>query len=332
MTLPRFVYLAPKTIEETLALMAGHGEGLEVVAGGTEIMGHLKHRMINPSYVLSLRNVPGLSGIKTEGTEIVIGSMTTLREVGRSPAIAKPWKALCQAADAVAAPPIQNIGTIGGNLLQNTRCLQFNQSEIVRKASGACIKTGGRTCLAVKGGDRCRSVYQGDMAPALIACGARVRFEKTGSSRFVMLEEIFSGSGQSPFTKDKDELLTEIRVPVPLGRFASSYKKLRLRSSLDYPLASAAVFLSLSNGGIDDARLVIGACGPSPVLVTAATDLLKGKGPKYINAKEVAETVSKVGEPINNLILPGAYRRKMFKILAARAINEALSDFTEAGS
>jgi 4-hydroxybenzoyl-CoA reductase beta subunit len=331
MTLPRFEYLAPKTIEETLALMAGHGEGLEVVAGGTEITGRLKHRLINPSYVLSLRNVPGLNGIRTEGGEIVIGSMATLREVGQSPAIAKPWKALFQAADAVAAPPIQNIGTVGGNLLQNTRCLQYNQSEIVRKASGACIKTGGRTCLAVKGGDRCRSVYQGDMAPALIACGARLRLEKTGSSRFVMLTEMFTGTGQSPFTMGKDELLTEIRIPVPLGRYASSYKKLRLRGSLDYPLASAAVFLSFSNGDIDDARLVIGACGPSPVLVTAAADLLQGKAPKNIDVKEVAETVSKVGEPINNLVLPGTYRKKMYKILAARAINEALSDFTEAG-
>jgi 4-hydroxybenzoyl-CoA reductase subunit beta len=332
MTLPRFEYLAPKTIEETLALMGSHGEGLEVVAGGTEIMGHLKHRMINPSYVLSLRNVPGLRGIRTDGNEIVIGSMTTLREIVQSPAVAKSWRVLCQAADAVAAPPIQNIGTIGGNLLQNTRCLQFNQSAIVRKASGTCIKTGGRTCLVVKGGDRCRSVYQGDMAPALIACGARVKLEKSGSSRFVMLAEIFTGSGQSPFTKGKDELLTEIRIPVPQGRFASSYKKLRLRGSLDYPLASAAAFISLSNGAIDDARLVIGACGPSPVLVPAAADLLKGKAPRNVNVKEAAETVSKVGEAVNNLVLPGAYRRKMFKILAARAINEALSDFTEAGS
>ena len=332
MALPHFQYLAPKTVEEALALMARHGEGLKVVAGGTEILGRLKHRLINPSYVLSLRNVAAMEGIRTEESEVVIGAMTTLREVAESGLLKDVCEAVSQAADAVAAPPIQNIGTLGGNLLQNTRCLQHNQSELVRKASGPCFKTGGRTCLAVKGGNRCFSVYQGDMAPALIACGARVKLERTGSSRFVMVEEIFTGSGESPFTVDNDELLTEIRIPVGPGPHTSSYKKLRLRGSLDYPLASAAVFLSFTNGLIDDARLVIGACGPSPVSVTEAADLLKGKAPETIDVKEVGKTASKVGEIVDNLLLPATYRRKMFKILAERAIDEALRDFTEAGS
>lgn len=330
MTLPRFEYVAPKTVEETLALMVGHGPGLEIVAGGTEIIGHLKHWLIKPLQVLSLRNVRELCGITMEGDEIVIGAMTTLREVAQSPVLALAWKGICKAADSIGAPPIQNIGTIGGNLLQNTRCFQYNQSEIVRNASGPCMKTEGPTCLVTKGRDRCRSVYQGDMAPALIACNAKVRLQKAGASRVLRLEEIFSGRGQSPFVLDQDELLTEVRIPVHQGRHTSSYKKLRLRNSLDYPLAAAAVSLSVSSDSvIEDARLVVGACGPSPVLVTAVGEALLGQTPDKVDAEIITETVSKVGEPVNNLLLPASYRRKMFSILAVRALNEALRDLME---
>ena len=292
----------------------------------------MKHRLVNPSWVLSLKGVQELRGIRTQGSELVIGSMTTLREVARSPAVAKASRAVAQAADAVAAPPVQNAGTVGGNLLQNTRCLQYNQPVLTRKASGLCIKTGGRACLAVKGGKRCLSVYQGDLAPALVVCGATVKLEKPGASRMLAVPELFSGSGQSPFTVGKGELLTEVRIPLPAGRSSSCYKKLRLRGSLDYPLASAAVFLSLKNGVIDEGRLVIGACGPSPVSVAEGASLLQGKAPGDADVKKAAEKASKAGEPVDNLSLPAAYRRKMFKILAARAIDEALRDLTEAGS
>jgi len=327
MTLPRFEYVAPKSIEETLTLMASHGPGLEVIAGGTEITSHFKHRLITPSQVLSLRNVRELYGITMEGNEIVIGAMTTLREVARSPIVASAWKGVCMAADSVGAPPTQNMGTIGGNVLQNTRCFQYNQSEIVRNASGPCMKTGGSTCLVTKGTDRCRSVYQGDMAPALIACNAKVKLQKAGASSVMALESIFSGSGQSPFVFGKDELLTEVRIPVPAGRHRLYYKKLRLRSSLDYPLASAAVSLSLSsNATIEGARLVVGACGPSPILVTAVGEALLGNRPGKVDVAKIMETVSITGEPINNLLLPASYRRKMFSILAVRALDEALHD------
>jgi 4-hydroxybenzoyl-CoA reductase subunit beta len=332
MTLPHFQYFAPASLEESLALMARIGDDLKVIAGATEITGRLKHRLVTPSCVLSLRKVPGLKGIRREENEIVIGAMTTLREIAESALIENACKAVCQAADAVAAPPIQNMATLGGNLLQNTRCLYYNQSELVRKAAKPCIKAGGITCLAVKGGKKCKSVYQGDMAPALLACGAKVKIEKTGSSRLIGLSELFTGSASSPFALGTDELLTEIRLPAPAGRHTSSYKKLRLRGSLDYPLASAAVFLSFDKGTVSDARLVFGAFGPAPVLVSETAALLKGKTPAGIDVKKVLEPVTKAPEAVDNLGLSGSYRRKMIKILAARALQEALDDSTKAGS
>ena len=332
MALPPFQYVAPATVDETLALLSEYGERIKVLAGGTEITGRLKQRLVTPSHILSLKNVPGFSGIATKEGEVVIKAGTTLREVIASPLLKPAFSAIIQAAEAVAAPPIQNIATIGGNLLQNTRCLEYNQSELVRKASGLCFKTGGGTCLAVKGGNRCFSVYQGDLAPALMAFDATIKVEKKGSSRILTVCDLFSGKGESPHTLSADELVTEIHLPVPASSFASSYKKLRMRGSLDYPLASACVFLSVGDGVAREARIVLSACGPSPLSRTEAAGLLKGKALTQIDVQEVADAAARGVEAADNLVLPASYRRKMFRVLAARAIREALDDLTKAGS
>lgn len=331
MSLAPFQYLAPVALDETLALLAQFGNDAALVAGGTEIIGRLKQRLIKPARVVSLRNVPGLCGIRAEGEEIVIGPMTTLREVAQSPVVAKACKALCQAADAVAAPPIQNVATVSGNLLQNSRCLYYNQSELVRKAGKPCLKVGGQACLAVKGSKKCFSVYQGDMAPALICCGAKVKLEKSGSSRFCTVAELFTGRGESPFSVGRDELLTEIRVPVPATPSASSFKKLRLRGSLDYPLASAACLLSLDKGSVSDAAIVVGACGASPVVVTEAANALKGRSPAAIDGSDAGELAAKAVEVADNLGLPGSYRRKMIRVMTVRALREVLAQLGKAG-
>lgn len=332
MSLPPFEYLAPVTVNETVGLLARLGDDAALVAGGTEIIGRLKQRLIRPSQVISLRNVYGMSGIRREGGELVIGAMTSLREVARSPVISGMYGAICAAADAVGAPPIQNIGTLGGNLLQNSRCLYYNQSEFVRKAGEPCVKVGGKTCLAVKGSKKCFSVYQGDMAPVLIAAGAQVGLVKNGASRLCTVAELFTGAGESPFTIAADELLTEVRLPISTVPAASSFKKLRLRGSLDYPLASASVFLSFNAGSISDAAIVIGACGPSPVAVSDAAEMLKGGTHDRVDVTRLGETAVKMVQAADNLGMPGPYRRRMIKVLTERALREALDRPSRAGA
>lgn len=331
MPLPSFRYLAPVTLDETLGLLARFGGDLAVLAGGTEIIGRLKQRLTKPESVVSLRNVPNLSGIRTEGAEMVIGPMTTLRELAQSPVVARVSRALSVAADSVAAPPIRNIATIGGNILQNTRCLYYNQSEFVRKAAEPCIKAGGNSCLTVKGSRKCFSVYQGDLAPALICSGAKAKIEKSGKSRVCTVAELFTGIGESPFSVEESELLTEIRVPIPAGTFASSFKKLRLRGSLDYPLASASVFFSFANGSIEEGKIVVGASAASPVVVTDAVKAVKGKLPDQVDADEAGELAAKAVVLADNLGLPASYRKKIIKVLTARAIREVIAQSGKAG-
>ena len=332
MRLPPFLYLAPRTKKEAVEMLSLHRGGVGIVAGGTDMVNRLRQRLVCPAYVMSLKGVADFRGIAPQRGCLVIAAGTTLREVGESQAVSASFSAIAEAAALAAAAPIRNVATIGGNLLQNTRCLFYNQSELVRSAAPPCLKQGGKACGAVKGARRCSSVYQGDMAPALIAFDAEAVLRKAGGQRKVPVAALFSGDGTHPFKIEEDELLTEIRLPLPGGAFASSYRKLRMRSGLDYPLASAACFLGLSKKGvIDRARLVIGAAGPAPLPVAGGAALLLGKRPEEVDPHAPADHAFREAKAIDNLPLPGAYRRKMVRVMAGRAVEAALAGLRGAG-
>ena len=327
MRIQPFVYLEPKSLKEALMMMDEHKDKLKVLSGGTETVALMKLRLIKPEYIMSLKRLSNLKGIRKQDKEVVIGGATTLLEIMQSPLLDSLFKGIVEAARSVAAPQIQNIATIAGNILQNSRCLFYNHSEIVRSGLAPCFKLKGHFCRAAKGAKHCFSVYQGDLAPALIAFGAKVKLEKKDRTRTVLVSDLFSGNAKEPINIEKDELLTKIILPLPQGRFGSSYQKLRMRGSIDYPLASvASVIFTDIKGHILDARVVLGAVGPLPKVVLKSSQLLQGKKPVDEGIEAVAEAAYKIAEGINNQPLPGLYRRKMIKVLVKRAIKSILKD------
>ena len=331
MRLPPFDVLEPRTVKDALVMMRDHKGALKVIGGGTELVGLMKLRLVAPRYVLSTRKIGALTGIEEKKREVMIGAGTTLREIMESPLLAQKFKAVTQSASSVAAYPLQTTATLGGNLLQTTRCLHYNQSEIHRKGLPACFKAGGNVCNAVKGARRCLSVYQGDMAPALISLNARVQLKKEGGSRKIPLADLYTGVGKNPLSIEPDELLTHISIPIPAGSYSSSYQKLRLRKALDYPIASAAAFISATEDKkVDKVRLVLGAAGPGPKIMENGAPLFKKND--YDEAIEaVSAGAAKLAEVIDNLSLPAWYRRKMVKVAAARALRDTLDDLEKAG-
>ena len=214
--------------------------------------------------------------------------------------------------------------------MQGTRCLFYNQSKVVREASAPCLKQGGKVCAAVKGSTRCFSVYQGDMAPSLIAFNARAVLRRDGGSRTVPVDALFSGNGTRPFSLRDDEMLTDIIIPLPRGVYGSAYQKLRLRSGLEYPLISSSVFAGVSKKGvIDRARIVIGAAGPLPLVVEKAAASLIGRKPGDADIEGAADHALRGVRPVDNLALPGLYRKKMTKVFTKRAIETALAGLGE---
>jgi 4-hydroxybenzoyl-CoA reductase subunit beta len=211
------------------------------------------------------------------------------------------------------------MATIGGNVLQDTRCMYYNQSGLVLNGLERCHKRGGNVCLAVKGSKRCFSVYQGDMAPALIAFDARCVLEKKGSTRTISLTELFTGNGAAPFAIKADELLTKIVIPQHEGVTRSAYRKFRLRSSIDYPLASAAAFVSATvDRKVAAYRIVLGAAGAAPRVVD--------RGSPEADVEVIAQRAFELAEGADTLQMPGAYRKKMVRVLTIRAIQAAIAD------
>jgi 4-hydroxybenzoyl-CoA reductase subunit beta len=281
----------------------------------------MKLRLIEPAFVVNIGKLRNMDGIDIGGTETVIGANTRLHDLAGAPLVIKRFRAIAEAAFQVGSPTITNMATVGGNLLQNTRCMYYDQSGIVLNGLERCHKRGGTVCLAVKGSKRCFSVYQGDMAPALIAFDARCVLEKKGATRTVSITELFTGNGVTPFAIGADELLTKIIVPKPKDSYSSAYRKLRLRGSVDYPLASAAAFVSVTNAKKATCRVVIGAAGAAPKVIDVAS--------REGDVEDIAQKAYDHAEEVDNLKMPGAYRRKMVSVLAKRAIQAAYDGIKE---
>lgn len=299
--LPEFEFKRPENLGEILSLLSQYGEEAALLAGGTDLIPRMKMGLKQPKVVLSLSGINDLSYIRQKGETLRIGTFTTIDELQRHPTIGSHYPALHEAALSTASETIRLRGTVGGNIMQDTRCMDYNQSQAWRASSETCFKMGGRICNAVKKGKRCFATYCGDLAPALISLGALVCLESEGGKREILLENIFTGNGEPPFSIRRGELLKEIIVP--LSKTAGRYKKLRLRRSIDYPLASIAMSSHQEGTG----RLVVGAVGPCPKIY------------EFSSFKELRSLIERAYEdaaPVMNMPLSPLYRKRMIRVMA----------------
>jgi 4-hydroxybenzoyl-CoA reductase beta subunit len=326
--LPSFEYLEPENLEEVLEFLAVNGEKARVIAGGTDLIVRMKQRLVEPAFLISLKNLQELSFTRQDNGVAAIGTMTPLSSLLDSDLIKANFPALLQALKLIGAPPVQHFrGTIGGNLCLQTRCLYYNQSALWRSGRTRCHKDNGETCYAEENSDRCRSANQSDGACALMALGAKVILASTRGKRILPMEEFFTGKGENPFAADPDEMVTEIHVPLTAKGQGSSFQKRTYRSALDFALVSAAASLAVDKGKITDARIAIGGAGASPLLLKEAAGILIGK--KHEDAGSIHETADQVQKHasafmVDNLGATLEYRQKMSGVMAKRAIKEAL--------
>src|SRR2546421_3235672 len=257
--LPPFRYLAPGTIEQATRMLAQEGEQAMLVAGGTDLYPNMKRRQFTPPVVIGLRGIAALkriSGSPDQGMRV--GAGVTLTTLAEHPVFLEHYAALATAAGSVSTPQLRNMGTIGGNLLLDTRCNYYNQTEFWRHSIGYCMKKDGDICLVAPGSPRCWAISSADSAPVLISLGAEVRLVSGRGERVLPVRELFRDDGMEPYTRERDEVLTEILLP-PADGWRSVYLKLRRRGSFDFPILGVAVAVRFNDDGtISDARLTLG--------------------------------------------------------------------------
>ena len=323
MRLPKFEHLQPESLEEALDLLSEHGEEAKVIAGGTDLLVSMKQRLLTPKYLLNLKGLEELDFIEEGKEGVRIGALTRLTTLIKSPLVQEKFPVLAQVASYVSAPPLQNMGTLGGNLCLNTRCFFYNQSQFWRQARPLCFKTGGEMCHVVKGGDRCYSVYQGDLAPVLIALGARVKLAKKGGEWVIPLLDLYTGKGEKPVALEAGEILTEVEIPAPTAPWGGDYQKLRYRGAMDFPLVGVAAVLNWNGGSCAGVKVVLTAVASAPVVVEEAGKLLEGQKPDEEVIARAAEAAYEAAHPVANISSTPLYRRKMVRVMTKRAIANA---------
>src|SRR4051795_878436 len=276
MSLSEFRLFRPRNLPEVWGHLNDHAVNIRVLAGGTDLLPSMRQKLFEPEHVLDVRQIPELKGIRETKQGIEIGALTTLHEIEHSALLRERYPVLVEAARTVASPLIRHMGTLGGNICLDTRCLWYNQSLTWRKSCGFCIKKDGDLCHVAPGGTKCWAAFSGDTAPALLCLGAELEIVGAKGRRRVPLAEFYTGEGDARMNLGKDEILTKIFLPEETAGWKGAYLKLRLRGSIDYPLAGVAVAMK-KNGVVEDARVAITAVNPMPALVKDAANALRGK-------------------------------------------------------
>lgn len=321
--LPPFRYLAPRRLDEAAQMLAQEGEQAMLVAGGTDLYPNMKRRQFTPPVLIGLRAIPALKSISGSPEQSMrVGAGVTLSTLANHPLILQHYPALATAAGSVSTPQLRNVGTLGGNLLLDTRCNYYNQTEFWRHSIGYCMKKDGDICLVAPGSPRCWAISSADTAPVLVSLGAQVRLVSVSGERVLPVHQLFRDDGMDPYTKTRDEILTEIILP-PADGWRSVYLKLRRRGSFDFPILGVAVALRFADDRtVVDARITLGAVASHPVEATEAAAQLVSQSlsPELLDA--VAVAAARRSKPLDNTDLTINYRKQVTPVFVRRALSQ----------
>ena len=334
MRLPRFRFVAPRTVGEAAAALAEAPSETMLLAGGTDLLPNMKRRQQVPRTLVSLRHVDALGrlapserasrGVRN-GNGLEIGAGVTLTELVRSPLVRNACAGLWQAAAQVATPHLRNMGTIGGNLCLDTRCTYYDQTYEWRQAIGFCMKKAGDICWVATSSPRCLAVSSTDTAPVLQALGATVRLVSAAGERNVPVADLFANDGIAYMTRSPNEIVTDVHVPSQDG-WRSTYWKLRRRGSFDFPVASAAVAARLDGARVLEARVVLGAVASRPLTSARAEAILRDVDLTDDVIASAADAAYEIAKPMDNTDFELVWRKRMVRTLVTCALRELRGD------
>jgi len=300
-----FSHFNAQTIDDAVLILRRYSDRAHVIAGGTDLIGKMKDRILPgyPEALVNIKTIPNLGFIETRNGMVRIGPLCTLEEIANSEVITHHWLALTQAAARAASPHLREMGTIGGNICQDIRCWYYRNPN----NRFPCLRKGGGRCYALEGDNRfhsifggsvqegCYAVHPSDVAPALVALDGRVKTTK----RTVPIEDFFSVSVQKTTILDADEIVTEIRLPLPVEGTKSAFGKFALRASIDFPIVNCAAAVTVSQGKAIAARICLNAVYVTPYRPAASEEAILGKPLTDVNIERAADAAVSGAKPLS---------------------------------
>jgi len=325
--LPEFTLLRPRNLAEAVAARADH-PGARLLGGGTDLVVNIRRGIEAPPLLIDMTAVAELKAIKADAAALEIGAGVTLAQLAEHSGIVAHYPVLAQAAHSIAGPTQRQMGTVGGNLCLDTRCIYYNQSDWWRSANDHCLKTTGTMChVAPKSRGVCFATFSGDLAPALLTLAAEVDLIGPEGARRLPLGGLYigharhgagAGDGKNYLSLGPGEIVARIHAPGDAA-LRSGYDKIRIRRSIEYPVAGVAVALKRAGGVLTDLRVAFTGTNPRPVLLEG-TDRLCG-GP--LDERVFAGLDALVRDQImamKTTFTPGHYRRRVAGVLARRLV------------
>ncbi len=340
--LPPFRYSTPDSLDEVLRILDGEGPpanggGARVVAGGTDLWPNMKRRHQKAEHVVSLMRVPDLSGI-TNGDGLTIGGTALLSDVAAHEKVLADYPGLATAVRSISSPPLRQMATLGGNLLVDTRCTYYNQTEEWRRSIDYCMKEEGQICWVAPSSPRCWAHSASDSAPMLAALGAEVTLVSTQvstrSERRIPVADLYRNDGIEYLGLAPGEILTAVHLPKSAAapQCRSSFWKLRRRGSIDFAVLSVAVAAWFDGNGVDgnpadggtarDVHLFLGAVASQPLHVPAASEILSGNTFDEDRIAAVAQEARKLATPMDNTDFLAQWRGKVVESYVTAALRE----------
>jgi xanthine dehydrogenase YagS FAD-binding subunit len=319
----RFAWLEPVTVADATRVLAREGGGARPIAGGVDLLGELKERLATPGTVVNLKTIPGLDAVRfdADGT-LRIGALATLTALAENERLRAAHPAIAEAAESVGSPEIRNVGTVGGNLCQRPRCWYY------RSLLHRCLKKGGEVCFtttgesryhAILGGGPSYIVHPSDLAPALIACDARVNVAGPEGEKELPLEQFFVLPAvrlDHETILQAGEIVTGVTVPASAAGRKSVYLKFKEKESFDFALVAVALSARMTGRTCAETRLVLGGVAPVPWRAGGAEKVLAGAVIDAAVAGRAADAALEGASPMAH----NGYKIPLTKALVRRAI------------
>jgi 4-hydroxybenzoyl-CoA reductase subunit beta len=318
--LPKFDYVQPKNLKEASSMLLDDPRAT-ILAGGTDLLVNMKHRVEMPSLIVNIKGISDLDFIETKNGAIRIGALASLKKVYTNPRIGGKLHALGLAASSVGSYHHQSMGTIGGNVCQQNRCKYFNQSQWWRSSRAPCFKAGGEICHVLNKKGKCYSSYCGDVAPALLVLNAKVALESKTNKREISLDSLFSGDGKTPLNLERGEILSEIIVHDEATDGFSTYVKFANRESIDFPIVGIALWVSMEG---KEVRVSFTGVDRRPVRARNVEDFLRGKELNEETLEQAVDLSSKVAKPVKTSLYSPSFKRKMLGRLLRSGLPEVV--------